>query len=358
MTTVLRLPPPAIRLARTSDRSLLRRAGPTITDWMALSFRDPLASSCLSRLFKLPLVHRRVRHRRRRRSDQHRQNITESSSFSEVSHSHKNGQHSHVHGNGHVRHHGHELYPHDGIHNIDHHHVHVQDQEQFGRTTLSLSPAPQLVTGLLRVQEPLWRQADIRVESLQQKQSALSYLDVREYPVVTKADLLYEEMEREDERRRRRAREEVKKEKTVTTSETVTTKVRRNILDTSANGGPQVGANGGVAGLAETVKNTVIGFLTPPKGRSQASIVESSESGFEDGSLFGEKTGTHGNNETFKPARKFFDEADTRERLNSDYFSGSDTPSKLRESTRRLSIRKPYNKYIAYSSDEELEEWR
>ncbi|XP_066965627.1 LOW QUALITY PROTEIN: uncharacterized protein [Macrobrachium rosenbergii] len=148
-------------------------------------------------------------------------------------------------------------------------------------------------------------------------------------------------------------------EKTVSTSETTTTKVRRNILDTSTNGGPQVGLNGGVAGLAESVKNTVIGFLTPPKDKTRASsVVESSESGFEDGSVFGEKSGTYGANEPFRPAREFFDENDERPRLNSGYFSGGDTPSRLRESTRRLSLRKPFNKYIAYSSDEEYEDWQ
>lgn len=36
------------------------------------------------------------------------------------------------------------------------------------------------------------------------------------------------------------------------------------------------------------------------------------------------------NSERFVSAREFFKEADTRERLTSDYFSGSDTPSKLR----------------------------
>lgn len=36
------------------------------------------------------------------------------------------------------------------------------------------------------------------------------------------------------------------------------------------------------------------------------------------------------NSERFVSAREYFAEADTRERLTSDYFSGSDTPSKLR----------------------------
>ncbi|XP_064080466.1 uncharacterized protein LOC135197276 isoform X2 [Macrobrachium nipponense] len=318
----------------------------------------------------------RVRHRRRRRSDQHRHSVTtDSSSFLELSHENGRAGGGHVrvlHENGHVHHHQHQdtSYPHDGIHNIDHHHVHVLQQDQQRQQLLQQQTS--LVTYHLgggrvqdylggRVQEPLLKQAEVRVERLHPGRG--SYLSALDYPSpapagVTKADLLFEEMQREEERRRRRARE-LKKEKTVTTSETTTTKVRRNILDTSDNGGPQVGMNGGVAGLAETVKNTVIGFLTPPKEKARASsVVESSESGFEDGSVFGEKTGTSGTNEPFRPAREFFDENDTRERLNSGYCSGSDTPSRLRESTRRLSIRKPFNKYIAYSSDEEYEDWQ
>lgn len=30
----------------------------------------------------------------------------------------------------------------------------------------------------------------------------------------------------------------------------------------------------------------------------------------------------------------------------------------FQESTKRLSIRKPFNQYIAYSSDEELDDWQ
>ncbi|KAK3871905.1 hypothetical protein Pcinc_022969 [Petrolisthes cinctipes] len=118
--------------------------------------------------------------------------------------------------------------------------------------------------------------------------------------------------------------------------------------------------SGGMASIATAVKKNVLEFLSPSKtDTSLPSIVESSESGFEEGTLFGEAVSTSTPaSDQFVGARQFFQERDTREKLISDYFSPGDTPSNLRESTRRLTLRKPFNRYIAYSSDEELEEWQ
>ncbi|XP_063865752.1 uncharacterized protein LOC135103434 isoform X4 [Scylla paramamosain] len=123
-------------------------------------------------------------------------------------------------------------------------------------------------------------------------------------------------------------------------------------------GGESQGVNGGVASYAESLKERVLGFLTPTQEASLPAIVESSESGFEEGNLTGGTVPTSSPaSEIFVGAREFFAERESRARLTSDYYSSSDTPSRLRESTRRLSIRKSFNQYIAYSSDEELDEW-
>nr|XP_027230750.1 lateral signaling target protein 2 homolog [Penaeus vannamei] len=165
---------------------------------------------------------------------------------------------------------------------------------------------------------------------------------------------------REEERHERsRPSRRKTKETTVTSSESRETTTYRTTTDSRSQAATQVDANGGIGGIAETVRNSVLGFFTPTKNTSLPAIVESSESGFEEGSLTGETVvASSPNSERFVSAREFFKEADTRERLTSDYFSGSDTPSKLRESTRRLSLCKPNNPYIAYSSDEEFDDWK
>ncbi|XP_069936393.1 uncharacterized protein [Cherax quadricarinatus] len=127
----------------------------------------------------------------------------------------------------------------------------------------------------------------------------------------------------------------------------------------SSNGGPQIAMNGGIGGFAQSVKTSVLGFLTPSKEKTLPVVVESPESEFEKSNSTGERVvASSPASETFMSAREFFAKADLRDRLTSDYFSGTDTPSKLRESTRRLSLHKPHNSYIAYSSDEELDEWQ
>ena len=45
--------------------------------------------------------------------------------------------------------------------------------------------------------------------------------------------------------------------------------------------------NGGVVSYAESLKERVLGFLTPSQEGSLPAIVESSESGFEEGNLTG-----------------------------------------------------------------------
>lgn len=59
-------------------------------------------------------------------------------------------------------------------------------------------------------------------------------------------------------------------------------------LEQSRDGvGVSPGVNGGVISFAETVKERVLGFLTPTQEVSLPAIVESSESGFEEGNLTG-----------------------------------------------------------------------
>ncbi|XP_047475070.1 uncharacterized protein LOC125029226 isoform X3 [Penaeus chinensis] len=163
----------------------------------------------------------------------------------------------------------------------------------------------------------------------------------------------------EETQEKARASRRKTKETTVTSSESRETTTFRTTTDSRSQAATQVDANGGIGGIAETVRKGVLGFFTPTKNTSLPAIVESSESGFEEGSVTGETVVVSSpNSERFVSAREFFAEADTRERLTSDYFSGSDTPSKLRESTRRLSLCKPLNPYIAYSSDEEFDDWK
>ncbi|XP_071532845.1 uncharacterized protein [Panulirus ornatus] len=248
----------------------------------------------------------RVRGRRRRRSDQSRLDTTGSNngtSLLEVSHDlthdrlHRHNHdhyHDHPHHH-HDHHHNHHQY-HNGVHALDHHH-HCRHH------TPDSSPHH---TGDMLKRSSLHR----------------------------------------------------KKETTETSSESTTTS-SQTVVDYSRNGGPQLSMNGGIGGLAETVKNSVFGFLTPSKEKVLPAIVESSESGYEEGSVTGETVvASSPVSQNFVSAREFFAEADTRDRLTSDYFSGTDTPSKIRESTRRLSLRKPFNQYIAYSSDEELDDWQ
>lgn len=52
-------------------------------------------------------------------------------------------------------------------------------------------------------------------------------------------------------------------------------------------GGESPGVNGGVAAYAESLKERVLGFLTPTQETSLPAIVESSESAFEEGNLTG-----------------------------------------------------------------------
>lgn len=52
-------------------------------------------------------------------------------------------------------------------------------------------------------------------------------------------------------------------------------------------GGQYQEVNGGVVGIAEAVKEKVLGFFTPTQEASLPAIVESSESGFEEGNLTG-----------------------------------------------------------------------
>ncbi|XP_042882143.1 uncharacterized protein LOC122259442 isoform X3 [Penaeus japonicus] len=166
--------------------------------------------------------------------------------------------------------------------------------------------------------------------------------------------------EREAQAEKARTPRRKRKETTITSSESRETTVYQTKTDSRSRAvTTRVDANGGIGGIAVTVRNSVLGFFTPTKNTSLPAIVESSESGFEEGSITGETiVASSPNSERFVSAREFFAEADTRERLTSDYFSGSDTPSKLRESTRRLSIRKAHNAYIAYSSDEEFDDWK
>ncbi|MPC18650.1 hypothetical protein E2C01_011542 [Portunus trituberculatus] len=57
-------------------------------------------------------------------------------------------------------------------------------------------------------------------------------------------------------------------------------------VEQSRDGGAESpGVNGGVASYAESLKERVLGFLTPTQEASLPAIVESSESGFEEGNL-------------------------------------------------------------------------
>nr|XP_053637217.1 lateral signaling target protein 2 homolog isoform X2 [Cherax quadricarinatus] len=99
----------------------------------------------------------------------------------------------------------------------------------------------------------------------------------------------------------------------------------------SSNGGPQIAMNGGIGGFAQSVKTSVLGFLTPSKEKTLPVVVESPESEFEKSNSTGERVvASSPASETFMSAREFFAKADLRDRLTSDYFSGTDTPSKLR----------------------------
>ncbi|CAL4147551.1 unnamed protein product, partial [Meganyctiphanes norvegica] len=122
-------------------------------------------------------------------------------------------------------------------------------------------------------------------------------------------------------------------------------------VDFRMNENSQIGSEINTAFIAPT--DTVVAS-TPTKTKPPTTT-DSSESGFEEG--VPDKT-------TRSSTSKFFDYFRTPPAQTysstSDYisdFTGTDTPSKLRESTRRLSVRKPFNPYIAYSSDEELDEW-
>ncbi|XP_045132558.1 uncharacterized protein LOC123516893 isoform X3 [Portunus trituberculatus] len=148
-------------------------------------------------------------------------------------------------------------------------------------------------------------------------------------------------------------------QQTATPTVTVERQGSSQSVEQSRDGGAESpGVNGGVASYAESLKERVLGFLTPTQEASLPAIVESSESGFEEGNLTGGTVPTSSPaSEVFVGAREFFAERESRARLTNDYYTSSDTPSRLRESTRRLSIRKSFNNYIAYSSDEELDEW-
>lgn len=76
----------------------------------------------------------------------------------------------------------------------------------------------------------------------------------------------------------------------VTSNETTTSSSSQTVVGYSSNGGTQISMNGGIGGLAESVKNSVFGFLTPSKEKVLPAIVESSESGYEEGSVIGKGT--------------------------------------------------------------------
>nr|XP_045606712.1 uncharacterized protein LOC123763584 isoform X2 [Procambarus clarkii] len=242
----------------------------------------------------------RIRSRRRRRSDQ---SHVDDTTFLELSHDHTRLQdhnHQQQHHN-HYQQHNHVNYAlqhhhHNGIHTLDHHYNnHTQPQAELRASEM-----------VGRTRTPR-RKKDANVTATEQR-----------------------------------------------------TRVSHSLRAISSNDGPEINMNGGIGGLAESVKNSVLGFLTPTKEKNLPAIVESSESGFEEGNSTGkgERVDVSSPAERFTSASEFFAGIDSRDRLTSDYFSGADTPSKLRASTRRLSNRKPYNQYIAYSSDEELDEWQ
>lgn len=78
-------------------------------------------------------------------------------------------------------------------------------------------------------------------------------------------------------------------ETTVTSNESSKTTVYRSAIESRSNGVPQVvEANGAIGGIAKSVRNSVLGFFTPSKNNtSLPAIVESSESGFEEGNVTG-----------------------------------------------------------------------
>lgn len=73
----------------------------------------------------------------------------------------------------------------------------------------------------------------------------------------------------------------------MTSSESRKTTTHQTPRDSRSQAATQVDANGGIGGIAETVRNSVLGLFTPTKNTSLPAIVESSESGFEEGSVTG-----------------------------------------------------------------------
>ncbi|XP_042241959.1 uncharacterized protein LOC121879401 isoform X2 [Homarus americanus] len=289
----------------------------------------------------------RTRSRRRRRSDQSRVDTTNSSvntsHLLELSHDHTHlHDHSHddhTHHHDHIRHHHNHSHYHDHSHHHDRSHDHIRHHHEH-TTHLHDQPHGNIHT----------------LQHLHHHHHDHNGVHALEHHHAPQSPQLLNIGEMVG-RRLRTPRK--KKDSSVASKENKSTTVSQALVDCSSNGRPQMGMNGGIGGLAESVKNSVISFLTPSTERSLPAIVESSESGFEEGNLTGETvTASSPFAEKFVCAREFFAEAQTRDRLTSDYFSGTDTPSKLRNSSRRLTLRKPYNQYIAYSSDEELDEWQ